>query len=85
MPETVHCPKCRLGWSGLSTAHCTACHRTFTTIGAFDRHRTGSHAKDTRSCLAPDTVGLVDAGRLYPCWGYAPTEGGAKPAAWNVA
>jgi hypothetical protein len=64
------CGKCGQRWNGLNTAHCTACHHTFTGITAFDQHRTGSHAKSTRHCLTPNTVGLVDAGRAYPCWAH---------------
>lgn len=81
----TRCPKCDGGWTGFNTAHCTGCHSTFTGITAFDKHRTGSHAKSTRSCLDPDTVGLVDAGRAYPCWGLPWTEGGKRPAAWDAA
>ena len=83
MSETVHCPKCRLGWGGLNTAHCTACHQTFTGISAFDKHRTGSHAKDTRYCLGPLTIGLVDAGREYPCWGFPGRD--EVPDLWKSA
>ena len=54
--------------------HVTAmCHRTFTTVSTFDKHRTGSHAKGTRHCVPPAEVGLVDAGRAYPCWAQAGT------------
>lgn len=64
--------RCRCGawWSGLNTCHCSAkkCHQTFTGIGAFNKHRAGSHA-GTRYCVDPAIVGLVDAGRNYPCWG----------------
>ena len=67
---------CDAWWTGLSTAHCSACHQTFTTVGAFDKHRTGKHADDTRYCLSPDSVGLVDAGRSYPCW--------AHPGSWRA-
>ena len=64
------CVRCRKRWGGLKTAHCTECHETFTVIGAFDRHRAGSHSASTRHCLDPATVGLVNAGRAYPCWGW---------------
>lgn len=66
------CSRCQGVWGGLKAAHCTAdgCHQTFTTVSAFDKHRTGSHPHDTRTCLPPEQVGLVDAGRTYPCWGF---------------
>lgn len=57
-------------FTGLSTAHCTVCHETFTSPTGFDRHR--RYGK----CLDParlwDNSGyrifkLVD--RPYRCWG----------------
>lgn len=61
---------CGARWGGLSTGHCTGCHRTFTGITAFDKHRSGSHSADTRHCVDPATVGLIDANRAYACWGF---------------
>lgn len=66
---TGTCVQCRAHWGGLKTAHCSECHQTFTAITAFDKHRTGSHPLSTRHCLDPATIGLIDAGRAYPCWG----------------
>jgi hypothetical protein len=63
------CARCRARWGGLKTAHCSACHETFTVVAAFDKHRAGSHARG-RYCLDPAAVGLVDAGRAYRCWGF---------------
>ena len=73
------CPRCDTRWGGPLTCHCTACHRTFSGITAFDKHRTGSHTKG-RSCLDPETAvferadgttwGLVKLGRRYECWGF---------------
>lgn len=52
-----------------ASLHVTAlCHQTFTAPSAFDKHRDGDHAKGTRHCLPPGSVGLVDAGRQYLCW-----------------
>lgn len=64
------CAKCQARWGGLRTAHCDACHETFTVEAAFDKHRAGSHTHDGRHCIDPATVGLVDAGREYRCWGF---------------
>jgi hypothetical protein len=61
---------CPARWGGLKTCHCAACHESFTVVAAFDKHRVGSHADDTRQCVHPATVGLVDAGRAYSCWGF---------------
>lgn len=67
---TVGCGRCSARWGGLKTAHCMSCHRTFTTAAGFDRHRAGSHVEGARHCVDPACVGLVDAGRAYPCWGF---------------
>lgn len=62
------CARCENRWGGLNTAHCGACHETFTTVRAFDMHRAGSHPEGTRHCVSPASVGLVKSGREYPCW-----------------
>ncbi len=81
------CPRCHTTWGGANTAHCSGCCTTFTGLTAFDAHRTGSHTESgeriidkgkteprgPRRCLPPEEVGLVQAGRKYPCWGQ---EGG---------
>jgi hypothetical protein len=61
------CGRCGAEWTGYSTCHCSAagCHRTFTSITAFDAHRTGSHANGERHCLDPATVGLVPVTKTY--------------------
>lgn len=64
----THCARCGAYWGGLKTAHCAACHQTFTTVANFDHHRDGSHSRNTRHCVPPLTVGLIHAGRAYPCW-----------------
>jgi hypothetical protein len=50
-------------------AHTPQPSSTFTSLSAFDAHRTGSHANGTRTCLPPTKAGLVQANRPYPCWG----------------
>jgi len=59
VPEWVTCGGCDSRWTGLGVCHCSACHRTFTSISAFDQHRSGSHALGARHCLDPGSVGLV--------------------------
>lgn len=66
---------CSARFGGVKTCHCTECHATFTTPSAFDKHRTGSHASGTRTCLPPIDAGLTDAGRAYPCWSHPGREG----------
>ena len=48
-PTWITCGGCG-GWTGLSTCHCSACHRTFTGITAFDVHR------QNYRCLDPATI-----------------------------
>jgi hypothetical protein len=64
------CAMCGARWGGLRTAHCDACHETFTVVAAFDKHRAGSHTDRGRRCIDPAAVGLLDAGRAYRCWGF---------------
>lgn len=61
---------CGCWWTGLGIHHCCGCGRNFTSVSAFDKHRDGSHARGTRHCIDPAAVGLVDAGRKFPCWGW---------------
>lgn len=48
------CGGCPSTWTGLSRAHCSACHLTFTGVSAFDRHR-GADGE----CLLPPNLGMV--------------------------
>jgi len=61
-PFDYGCNGCDNTWGGLSTCHCAACHRTFTNLKNFDKHRVKN------ACVDPESVGLVDAGRKYPCF-----------------
>lgn len=67
-PGAVYCPRCPNWWTGLRSGHCATCHRSFTSVAAFDRHRSGSHARGTRHCVDPEVVGLVPAEREWPGW-----------------
>lgn len=44
------CGGCDRRWNGLAEAHCAACHRSFSTAGAFDAHRMADR------CLDPEHV-----------------------------
>lgn len=48
------CRGCDAQWFGTRRAHCSACHLTFSSVSAFDRHRTpdGDHGH----CLDPNTL-----------------------------
>lgn len=52
---------CRDGCGAVSTrqAHCGACHRTFSRVSNFDRHRVGGE------CVEPESVGLVLTNGLF--------------------
>jgi hypothetical protein len=72
------CHDCGAAYRGSQTAggHCTACHQSFRSQGAFDKHRTG--AGDERRCRAGDELaerGMIidDIGQ----WRYPPPEDGA--------
>jgi hypothetical protein len=51
------CSRCPSTWTGSNIAHCSVCHRTFSAVSTFDRHRTGNVG--TRRCLPPEEVGLL--------------------------
>ena len=59
---------CGKAWSGIKTAHCSACHLTFTTPTAFDKHRRRG------ACIFPDDAGLVRSSRGYECYGFPGSE-----------
>lgn len=48
------CSGCESRWGGLGRAHCSACHRTFSSVALFDRHRSsvGEHGE----CLNPEEI-----------------------------
>jgi hypothetical protein len=64
-PVLIECSGCEHQWTGLSAAHCSGCHVSFTSVAAFDRHRRGGQ------CLSPVEVGLVPANRDWPGWSLA--------------
>lgn len=57
------CGGCPKRWTGFRKAHCSSCHRTFSTVANFDRHRSpaGLHG----SCRYPALVGLVQRGGVW--------------------
>ena len=72
----IRCGTCNYWWTGLRACHCSGCHRTFTGLTAFDMHREGDHAKGTRHCVNPASVGLVPANRPWQGWGQPGTYDG---------
>jgi len=51
---TITCGGCTATWTALGTAHCGACHRSFSTVGLFDAHR--SQYGERGRCLDPATL-----------------------------
>jgi hypothetical protein len=49
----IGCGGCDNTWTGLSMAHCTVCHQTFTAVTGFDLHRRRGQ------CRKPESIGLV--------------------------
>ena len=56
-------------------AHCSICHRTFTTAANFDKHRRGGN------CVDPATLGMVTAGRGI--WRIPMTDEDRKRMEWS--
>jgi hypothetical protein len=72
---------CGSVWSGAGAAHCGACHVTFSSLTAFDRHQ---RAADGRLvCVAPAEVGLVGAERPWGVLWSLPAPVG--PSFWSHA
>ncbi|MGH3382357.1 MAG: hypothetical protein ACRDP6_47275 [Actinoallomurus sp.] len=59
----LHTHSCGARWSGERRGHCGGCHRTFSSLSAFQRHRHGFQ------CVAPLLVGLVAVQKPWgTCW-----------------
>lgn len=65
----ITCIGCDRWWTGLASAHCSACHETFTGVTNFDAHRVGGQ------CRKPPGVGLMVASRVWFGWGW--------PGSWS--
>lgn len=48
------CGRCPATWTGQSRAHCSGCHRTFSSVGTFDAHRSAAGGRG--ECLDPASV-----------------------------
>lgn len=48
------CAPCSRTWTGLTEAHCAACHLHFSSPSAFDVHRV-TIGEDSRGCADPTT------------------------------
>lgn len=50
------CSGCEQVWSGVERAHCKSCHKTFNSVYAFDKHRTGTYEPCTRRCMTTEEM-----------------------------
>lgn len=48
------CGGCPATWTGLSVAHCAACHETFSGVQLFDAHRSADGERG--ACIPPAEV-----------------------------
>lgn len=55
MTSRITCGGCDNTWTGLTYAHCGACHITFAGVGLFDRHREREEGGDAH-CVAPPMI-----------------------------
>jgi len=63
--------ECKSWWTGGERSHASCCHRTFSSLSAFDQHRKGGRCND------PTTVGLVARQKPYGMlWGWPAPDGG---------
>lgn len=47
------CSGCPTTWTGASRAHCSGCHRTFSSVTAFDAHRFAPSQTRPGTCTDP--------------------------------
>jgi len=55
----ITCGGCDSRWTGLTRAHCGACHLTFNSVGAFDKHRVRF------SCQHPETREMIEVEGIW--------------------
>lgn len=79
-PAGAHTHACGQWWTGTRTAHCGQCHRTLSSITAFDRHQRGKPGGGVE-CLDPASVGLVPVEKPYGVLWACPSNGGGNPHA----
>lgn len=66
------CGGCTSTWGGLTRAHCSGCHLTFSTAGNFDKHRRSD--SEYGHCLPPATVDLAESEGLWRSPGREPGD-----------
>lgn len=63
---TYSCGGCSARWSGVSRAHCSACHETFAGAAFFDRHR--RNRGEEGYCLHPSEISKPDMYLVSGLW-----------------
>ncbi|HLG79143.1 MAG TPA: hypothetical protein VFA09_03125 [Ktedonobacteraceae bacterium] len=63
----------------MAISHCRACQHTFTSITAFDLHRSGSYERSTRRCLTEEEMRAKGMTRNGRGWWSAPSRGKIPP------
>ena len=59
---------CGKTWTGVTRSHCPACHETFNSEYAAEKHRAGKPGIDRR-CLPPAEAGLIASEQPWgQCW-----------------
>ena len=53
-PPRATCGGCDSTWTGTAACHCSGCHRTFSGVGLFDKHR--SAVGEYGACIDPATI-----------------------------
>ena len=68
MAQLITHGSCGKQWTGLRRSHCPACHETFNSEYAAEKHRVGPFGGG-RKCAPPDEVGLVAVEQPWGiCW-----------------
>ncbi|GHB55833.1 hypothetical protein GCM10010331_49620 [Streptomyces xanthochromogenes] len=70
-PNAVIHGECGAWWTGTERSHASCCHRTFSSLSAFDQHRKGLR------CNNPEDVGLIAREKPFgTLWGWPAPVGG---------
>lgn len=70
-PNAIRHGECGKWWTGAERSHASCCHRTFSSLSAFDHHRKGGRCND------PATLGLVARSKPFgDLWGWPGPVGG---------
>lgn len=85
--RTYTCGGCDITWNRIDTAHCAACHRTFSSNTWFDAHRSQDGERGT--CLDPAAVLTHDGHpRMFlraAMWGGPPLDQQARERLADIA